>query len=126
MIHVGCSVEALGTRLHMRFIEIEVINCINPQNCLINYLDPVLLSRHGRVTQNIKLIYFALPHDSSSNCVMKIPTLTKQLHIKHNILPFRSFVFGDPRRTKNTRFSEMNYSALSPNEFLYMCIFFLK
>ena len=60
MIHVGCSVEALGTRLDMKFIEIKVINCIDPQNCLINYLDPALLSRYGRVTQNIKLIYLGL------------------------------------------------------------------
>jgi hypothetical protein len=48
------------TGLDMRFIEIKVINCIDPQNCLINYLDPALLSRHGRVTQNIKLISLRL------------------------------------------------------------------
>ena len=45
MIPIGCSVEALGTRLDMRFIEIKVINCIDPQNCLVNYLDPVLLEQ---------------------------------------------------------------------------------
>ena len=60
MIPIGCSVEALGARLDMRFIEIKVINCIDPQNCLINYLDPALLRRDGRVTQNIKLISFRL------------------------------------------------------------------
>ena len=60
MIHVGCSVEALGTRLDMKFIEIKVINCIDPQNCSINYLDTALLSGHGRVTQNIRLVYLRL------------------------------------------------------------------
>ena len=33
------------TGLDMRFIEIKVINYIDPQNCLINYLDPVLLEK---------------------------------------------------------------------------------
>ena len=41
----------------MRFIEIKIINCIDPQNCLINYLDPVLLEqiRPGDAKHKINL-----------------------------------------------------------------------
>ena len=46
-------------RLDMRFIEIKVINCIDTQNCLINYLDPVLLeqTRPGDAKHKINLIW---------------------------------------------------------------------
>ena len=42
MIHACYSgVESHDTR----FIYMKVINCIDPQNCWINYLDPVLLEQ---------------------------------------------------------------------------------
>ena len=42
----------------MRFIEIKVINCIDPQNCLMNYLDPVALeqTQPGDANHKINLI----------------------------------------------------------------------
>ena len=43
----------------MRFIEIKIINCIDPQNWLINCLDPVLLeqTRPGDAKHKINLIW---------------------------------------------------------------------
>ena len=46
----------------LRFKEIKVINCIDPQKCLINYLDPVLLeqTRPGDAKHKINFILFGL------------------------------------------------------------------
>ena len=47
IIHHTISPKSNHTSDDMRFIGIKVINCIDPQNCLINYLQPVLLERPG-------------------------------------------------------------------------------
>ena len=52
----------------MRFIEIKVMNCIDPQNCLINHLDPVPLeqTRPGDAKHKINLILTGVIHPSGA------------------------------------------------------------
>ena len=64
----------------MRFIEIKVINCIDPQNCSINYLDPVLLeyTRPGDAKHKIN---FPLPYTGIENILV----LEIALKLIHNV-----------------------------------------